>query len=227
MKNLILWIVIAVSLYTALYLIHKRALEKSVFRQLYQHYKGEKERRIAQEAGFIAKYGEIENNSLLYRADRMILQSGLKKYLPKLSGELYLCILTLTFPATAYVLYGITGNVFLSLFLGAAAVTAEILFVVILSGKTYDRIEEDTPLFVSILNNHAKSSTDIVTIMTRTVAGMDGPIKEIVSGFLVTAEKYGNADLAFDFACESVDNRTLKTIFVNLKNCMHLSLIHI
>lgn len=99
--------------------------------------------------------------------------------------------------------------------------TAEILFVVILSGKTYDRIEEDTPLFVSILNNHAKSSTDIVTIMTRTVAGMDGPIKEIVSGFLVTAEKYGNADLAFDFACECVDNRTLKTIFVNLKNCMH------
>lgn len=31
MKNLILWIVIAVSLYAALYLIHKRALEKSVF----------------------------------------------------------------------------------------------------------------------------------------------------------------------------------------------------
>lgn len=223
MKNLILWIVIAVSLYTALYLIHKRALEKSVFRQLYQHYKGEKERRIAQEAGFIAKYGEIENNSLLYRADRMILQSGLKKYLPKLSGELYLCILALTFPGTAYVAYGITGNVFLSLFLGVAAVTAEILFVVILSGKTYDRIEEDTPLFVSILNNHAKSSTDIVTIMTRTVSGMDGPIKEIVSGFLVTAEKYGNADLAFDFACESVDNRTLKTIFVNLKKLYALS----
>lgn len=122
---------------------------------------------------------------------------------------------------TAYVAYGITGNVFLSLFLGVAAVTAEILSVVILSGKTYDRIEEDTPLFVSILNNHTKSSTDIVTIMTRTVSGMDGPIKEIVSGFLVTAEKYGNADLAFDFACESVDNRTLKTIFVNLKNCMH------
>ena len=67
----------------------------------------------------------------------------------------------------------------------------------------------------------SESSTDIVTIMTRTVSGMDGPIKEIVSGFLVTAEKYGNADLAFDFACESVDNRTLKTIFVNLKNCMH------
>lgn len=79
MKNLILWIVIAVSLYAAFYLIHKRALEKSVFRQLYEYYKGEKERRIAQEAGFIAKYGEIENNSLLYRADRMILQSGLKK----------------------------------------------------------------------------------------------------------------------------------------------------
>ena len=138
MKNLILWIVIAVSLYVALYLIHKRALEKSVFRQLYEYYKGEKERRIAQEAGFIAKYGEIENNSLLYRADRMILQSGLKKYFPKLSGELYLCILTLTFPVTAYVAYGITGNVFLSLFLGVAAVTAEILSVVILSGKTYD-----------------------------------------------------------------------------------------
>ena len=176
MKNLILWIVIAVSLYAALYLIHKRALERSVLRQLYRRYKGEHEKRIAQEAGFTAKYGEIENNSLLYRADRMILQSGLKKYLPKLSGELYLCLLTVTFPVAAYVAYGMTGNVFLSLFLGVAAVTAEILSVVILSGKTYARIEEDTPLFVSILNNHAKSSTDIVTIMTRTISGLVGPI---------------------------------------------------
>ena len=87
------------------------------------------------------------------------------------------------------------------------------------------------PIFIVWLGNNMKTIIvtaisvaifgNIVTIMTRTVSGMDGPIKEIVSGFLVTAERYGNADLAFDFACESVDNRTLKTIFVNLKNCMH------
>lgn len=215
------WITMAVCLYVAVYLIHKRAAKKNVFFQIYKKAKTGHEERIRQEAGFVSKYGEIENKSLLYKVDRLLLASGMKKYVPHLTGEGYLIFLMLSFPVAAYLAFTFTKNMLFSLFLGAAVVTGEILTVVILSGKTYKRIEEDTPLFVSVLNNHAKSSTDIVTIFTRTLASLDGPIKRIVSDFLVNAEKYGNVDQSFDYACESVDNRTLKTIFVNLKNCMH------
>lgn len=93
--------------------------------------------------------------------------------------------------------------------------------VVFLSGRTYNRIEEDTSLFISILSNHAKGSSDIITIMTRTLPSMDGPVRELIRRFLMDAEKTGNIDFAFDVMKESVDNRTFQTILVNLKNCMH------
>ena len=35
------------------------------------------------------------------------------------------------------------------------------------------------------------------------------------------AENTGNVDIAFDYMKESIDNRQLQTIIINLKNCMH------
>lgn len=48
-----------------------------------------------------------------------------------------------------------------------------------------------------------------------------GPLKEVVSKFVSDAENTGNIDIAFDYMKESVENRQLQTILINLKNCMH------
>lgn len=90
-----------------------------------------------------------------------------------------------------------------------------------LAGKTYNQIEDSTAIFISILSNHAKGSSDIVTIFQNTIPSLSGPLKKIAEKFVMDAESTGNVDIAFDYMKESVDNRQLQTIFVNLKNCMH------
>ena len=114
-----------------------------------------------------------------------------------------------------------THNVFIALFIGAVQFVALYVIVIALAGKTYNEIEDTTSLFVSILSNHSKGSSDIVTIMQNTLPSMKGPIKELISKFLLNCEQTGNVDLAFDYMKESTDNRQLQTIIINLKNCSH------
>ena len=216
-----LWIVIAISIFIVSLIIHKEFLKRSIFQEIYGKYKGNLEKKVKEENWFVSKYGVIENRSFLYKIDRLITMSGLKKTFPHLSGEVFIGILFISLITTAILVSNLAGNVFLGLFIALAVVTAEFLVVIFLSGRTYNQIEEDTSLFISILSNHAKGSSDIVTIMTRTLPSMDGPIRDLISKFLLDADKTGNIDLAFDVMKESVDNRTFQTIIVNLKNCMH------
>ena len=216
-----LWIVIAISIFIVSLIIHKEFLKRSIFQEIYGKYKGNLEKKVKEENWFVSKYGVIENRSFLYKIDRLITMSGLKKTFPHLSGEVFIAILFISLIVTAIAVSNIAGNVFLGLFIALAVVTAEFLVVIFLSGRTYNQIEEDTSLFISILSNHAKGSSDIVTIMTRTLPSMDGPIRELIKKFLLDAEKTGDIDIAFDVMKESVDNRTFQTIIVNLKNCMH------
>lgn len=216
-----LWIVIAISIFIVCLIIHKEFLKRSIFQEIYGKYKGNLEKKVKEENWFVSKYGVIENRSFLYKIDRLITMSGLKKTFPHLSGEVFIGILFISLIVTAILVSNLAGNVFLGLFIALAVVTAEFLVVIFLSGRTYNQIEEDTSLFISILSNHAKGSSDIVTIMTRTLPSMDGPIRELIKKFLLDAEKTGDIDVAFDVMKESVDNRTFQTIIVNLKNCMH------
>ena len=216
-----LWIVIAISIFIVSLIIHKEFLKRSIFQEIYGKYKGNLEKKVKEENWFVSKYGVIENRSFLYKIDRLITMSGLKKTFPHLSGEVFIGILFISFITTAILVSNLAGNVFLGLFIALAVVTAEFLVVIFLSGRTYNKIEEDTSLFISILSNHAKGSSDIVTIMTRTLPSMDGPIRELIKKFLLDAEKTGDIDVAFDVMKESVDNRTFQAIIVNLKNCMH------
>lgn len=216
-----LWIVIAISVFIVSLIIHKEFLKRSIFQEIYGKYKGNLEKKVKEENWFVSKYGVIENRSFLYKIDRLITMSGLKKTFPHLSGEVFIGILFISLIATAILVSNLACNVFLGLFIALAVVTAEFLVVIFLSGRTYNQIEEDTSLFISILSNHAKGSSDIVTIMTRTLPSMDGPIRELIKKFLLDAEKTGDIDVAFDVMKESVDNRTFQTIIVNLKNCMH------
>lgn len=216
-----LWIVIAISIFIVSLIIHKEFLKRSIFQEIYGKYKGNLEKKVKEENWFVSKYGVIENRSFLYKIDRLITMSGLKKTFPHLLGEVFIGILFISLIITAILVSNLAGNVFLGLFVALAVVTAEFLVVIFLSGRTYNQIEEDTSLFISILSNHAKGSSDIVTIMTRTLPSMDGPIRELIKKFLLDAEKTGDIDVAFDVMKESVDNRTFQTIIVNLKNCMH------
>ena len=215
------WAVLFGLLVALFVLIHKKFKQNNVWENLATKYRENMDEKMNAEAAFVTKFGAIENSSFLYKLDRLVLTSGIKAFLPWLNGE-YLLV-GMMIASVAGVIEGVIlfRNIFVALFLAAAQLVAIYAALLSMSGKTYNRIEDDTPIFISILSNHAKGSSDIVTIMQRTIPSLHGPLRTVVQKFIMDAENTGNVDIAFDYMKESIDNRQLQTIIINLKNCMH------
>lgn len=221
MIKLIPWIALFLLVFAFAAILHKRFKERSVWGNLIKRYKDNTEHKLLSEAEFVTRFGAIENNSLLYKMDRLVLTSGAKNIFPWMSGETLLIGMMLAAVAGFFEGNIITGNVLVAIFLMVAQAVVVYVFFKALSGKTYNQIEDGIAIFISILSNHAKGSSDIVTIMNNTIPALTGPLRGIVEKFVSDAENTGNVDIAFDYMKESVDNRQLQTIIVNLKNCMH------
>ena len=203
------------------YLLHRKFVENNVWGKAVKKYKDNIDGKVLLEAQFVSRFGAIENHSFLYKLDRLMLISGIKNIIPFVNGEVFLgAMMLLVF---AGVLEGIIffQNIFVAIFLGIAQGTILYMVVIALAGKTYNRIEDDMAIFISILSNHAKGSSDIVSIMENTIPSLSGPLRGMVEKFVIDAEQTGNIDVAFEYMKESVDNRQLQTIIMNLRNCMH------
>jgi len=209
-------------LFVALFvLLHRKFKKHNVLETIKNTYRESMDEKMMAEAAFVSRFGAIENSSLLYKFDRLVLTSGIKNIMPWLNGEYLLMGLVLAAMAGMFEGVLLFQNVFVALFLAAAQVVAVYAVLLFLNGKTYNKIEDNTAIFISILSNHAKGSSDIVTIMSRTLPSLHGPLRGLVQKFIMDAENTGNVDIAFDFMKESIDNRQLQTIIINLKNCMH------
>ena len=221
MNSILPWAVMFLLIFTFSAIVHKRFKERNVWDNIVKRYRVNTDKKLLNEAEFVTRFGSTENNSILYKLDRLVLTSGIKNYLPWVTGEVML--LGMVMAAMAGFFEGAIPfqNVFVAIFLTAAQAVAVYVFFKALSGKTYNEIEDGTAIFISILSNHAKGSSDIVTIMDNTIPALNGPLRGIVQKFVADAENTGNVDIAFDYMKESVDNRQLQTIIINLKNCMH------
>lgn len=217
--RIIPWVILVLLFFTLFYLVHKKFKENNVWKSVTTKYREEMDKKLEHETLFVSKYGNIENKSIFYKLDRLILTSGLRKYMPWMNGEKYFFILILSVLCTVAAGLAITGNTYIALFIGAAIFVAIYAIVLALSGRIYNQIEDATSIFVSILSNHATGSTDIITIMQRSRASLQGTLYDLVGRFLLDAEKTGSSDLAFDYFRESIDNRQLKVILSNLKTC--------
>lgn len=215
------WVLIFIFAFLFMYFVHKRFAENNVWGKVVKKYKDNVDAKVLSEAEFVTRFGTIENNSLLYKLDRLMLLSGIKNRFRFINGEVFFGAIILASVAGFFEGTILFGNGLVGIFLATTQAVVLYGFAMALAGKTYNQIEDSTAIFISILSNHAKGSSDIVTIFQNTIPSLSGPLKRIAEKFVMDAECTGNVDIAFDYMKESVDNRQLQTIFVNLKNCMH------
>lgn len=215
------WALIFIFAFLLMYFVHKRFVENNVWGKVVKKYKDNMDAKVLSEAEFVTRFGTIENNSLLYKLDRLMLLSGIKNRFRFINGEVFLGAIILSSVVGFFEGTILFGNGLVGIFLAVAQAVVLYGFAIALAGKTYNQIEDSTAIFISILSNHAKGSSDIVTIFQNTIPSLSGSLKRIAEKFVMDAESTGNVDIAFDYMKESVDNRQLQTIFVNLKNCMH------
>ena len=201
--------------------VHRKFCEENVWERIVKRYRSSVDAKILSEAAFVTKYGSVENHSLLYRLDRLMLTSGMKTRIPWVNGEVFLLAVFAAAVLGFFAGTALFSNVFAGIFTAAAQAAVLYGAALAMSGKVYNQIEDGTAIFVSILSNHAKGRSEIVSSMRKTIPSRSGPVKRRREKFVSDSENTGNIDVAFDYMKESVDNRQLQTIIVNLKNCMH------
>ncbi len=220
LQNPYLWIALFVGLFISCFLLHQLYVRQNVANSIVDSRKKALDAAKTKDQRFADEIGAIAHKTLVYKFDRMILTSGIKNKFKFINAETYLIGMVLGFIGGG-VIGTIFGGPFLGIFMGAAVFTVMILFLTIAANKTYSRIEDQISVFVSVLCNHAKGSSDIAMIMKRTLPNLSEPLYSIVRTFITNADFYGSTDIAFDIMKESVDNKRLKIIITNLKSCSH------
>lgn len=217
--NIVIYVALFVAIALLVYSLKDRVKNKAI--GIRNNYKNKINAKVEKDAQFQRVYGDLENKSLMYKIDRLLLTSSLKRRFPKISAGVFLLILVVSALIGFIASIVIAKNIFISLFVAAALVVIEVAIVKALSAKAYNEIEDGTEIFVSLLCNHAKGSTDLVTIFEGAYMSLDGELRRLVETFINNAKRLGNVDMALDLMKESIDNKQLRTIIVNLKNCSH------
>ena len=128
------WAVVFVLAFLMFFVIHKRFKERNVWGNIVKRYRENTDEKILTEAAFVTRFGTIENNSILYKLDRLVLTSGLKTYFPWLSGEIFLLAMIVLSIAGFFEGIIIFGNFFVALFLSGRYVPSTVFYISSYSG---------------------------------------------------------------------------------------------
>ena len=128
--------ILFVLLFAVFLILHQKFKEKNVLASIIKKHKENTDLKILSEAEFVTRFGAIENKSLLYKMDRLILTSGIKNKMPRINGEVFL--IGMVGLAIAGFFEGMTffSNFFVAIFLATAQAVALYVIVKGLSGRT-------------------------------------------------------------------------------------------
>lgn len=90
MVKVIPWALIFIFAFLFMLIVHKRFVSNNVWGKLVKKYKDNVDAKVLSEAEFVTRFGAIENKSLLYKLDRMMLVSGIKNRFRFVNGEVFL-----------------------------------------------------------------------------------------------------------------------------------------
>ena len=215
-----LWIGLFVAVFVMFILLHQIYIRQNVVNTIISSRKKALKDIKTKDQLFADEFGAIEHKTFIYKLDRLILTSGMKKRLKFMNAETYFIMVVLG-AIIGFMAGLVFGGVFLAIFIAAAVITFFHVFIASRANSNYAKIENQTSVFVSVLCNNSKGSSDIVLIMKRTLPNLSNPLYTLVRDFCNNADVYGSTDVAFDIMKESIDNKQLKVIITNLKTCSH------
>lgn len=188
---------------------------KDVYEKLLLRY----EIRLKKEKMRQIEEGNIKKKPLLYRIDRILDYSGIKKYISFINAELFIFILLFFLVIIFAIVTIISGK----LLYGFAS---DIIFCIIvyctlyaLSGKYYNNLEANIMTLLNLIENFNKTQDDIVGIFRKTIPYIGEPISSILSEFCSEVRVYGDINQAFDNMNARIEHRKCRELIHNLKVC--------
>lgn len=162
-------------------------------------------------------YGDIEEKGLINNLDRMLTYSGLKYKYKFISTEL---ILLAWVVGTALFII-LSQYIFKTTIYGmiAALVFIAVTYMAlnVFSNIQYKLVHKSILKFVNIIENFAATSNDIITILEKSCAYTQNPIRNAVYRCVVEARNSGDRDYALRKLQDSIENDYFKEMIRTLR----------
>lgn len=175
--------------------------------------------RMQKEAELQILVGNRNRKQGLYRLDKMIEYSGIKRYMSYMTAEVFLYFVVLIGLAAGLTGYFISGKIIIAAFATGLTMIIFFLAIYIMSGVYYLSLEKNIMTFLNLIDNFNKSEDDIVEIIRRSVAYVDNPLKELLRDFCNDAELLGDTRVAFENLEGKIEHDKCRELIRNIEVC--------
>lgn len=165
----------------------------------------------------VEEYGALEKLKFKHSIDIYLVRSGLKEKFTFLNAEIYFLI-TFILVGVGFIISQICiKNIVISIGISILIGLSSYLILYILTGITYEKIDNQIMIFLNILDNFATSTDDIVSIFQQTSSYVKYPLNKYCDEFVAESRTTGNIKIAFNNLENKIENTKLKDIIKNLE----------
>ena len=163
--------------------------------------------------------GKQEKESLFYRLDAILLQSGIRRNFPFLNPELFITIVTGCIVLGAITAGVITGTWFWGC-VAAVGIFGSIYFILyLLLGSNYRKTEEGIMTFLNLVENFNTTDDDLINIFGKVAPYLQEPLKSTVRECYQEAVYTGDTEQALQNLEAKIEHEKFKEIIRNLSVC--------
>lgn len=217
LRALLLLAVAIFSYYLVAYIQKNSAIKKSFIR-LYANTEDKYEQRKIEKERIYLEEGNQSKENFFYRFDLLIERSGLRKRFEFLTTEIYIAIIVVI-TLVGYLLGHIIGGMLIGATVVMCVIVGSYGIVYILSGKNYEKVDNEIIPFVNLLENYSGSDNDIVNIMGNVYMYLNDPLKTYIENFYNEATTSGDYRKAFMNLENRIESVRIKALIRNIEIC--------
>lgn len=176
-------------------------------------------KRQAKEKKLQIMYGNREKKDKLYRIDKMLEYSGIKRKLWYVNAEIFLAFMFLIMIVMFFAGVFVTKKIFAGIIASGISLTVIWLLIYFRSGKYYLKLEENLMTLLNLIDNFNKTEDDIVQIFKKTIAYVDEPLKGLLQDFCSEVKASGDVNQAFDNLGSKIEHKKCRLLIRNLQVC--------
>lgn len=223
MPKRILWNVIFWMLFIGMYELVSYVREESLLsvmgNNVLKKASESEKRRLKKEKELKMLRGNSRKKSLIYRLDLLLISSGIKRRLPFMSTELFLLGLLCTIFTIVLLMLWISVPVIWILSVPVLIPGVIDIFLLFLSGKNYQRAEEQLLPFVNLISNYSHTEDDLVSIFGRMCPYLEEPYRSAVEEYYLYVKATGDTDSAFRELAIKIGHEQFERLIRNLEIC--------
>lgn len=215
--NAILAVQIVIIVFLSLAMLFK---DKSKLKELLQFVdKRYEERLLSERAEKIYKKKGKDRKSLLFKIDKLIYNSNVRKTFKFMSSEFFIFIDALLAVAAAFSVYLISQSYIFSSMAFFAVIILSYAVLREMARINFDKVDNNIMPFVDALKNSAKIKNSILFMMEEATKSLKEPLKTHNKEFILEVKRGIPMEKAFNNYINKVENIRLKNILKNLYIC--------